>query len=251
LRSVVRLVDWDAHDFLRVDYDSWGKGSATGKLAAAEPFRYRGGFEDHYTGLLNFGARWYDSSAGRWLSADPLLTRLVTGGEDVAPSFAEILNLYAYVRNNPLTLFDPDGLGGVLPKGWPPPPDWKGGYKWKNTPDGNLEDRDGERWHWHEEDETHNEHWDYGTGRDKRRLDRKGKDLGDDAFKEDKPKEETSDTEQSDKNQTAKRVIEGAAAGAITVSAGVILWEVGKWGLAILLAPETAGASLGAAAVMP
>ena len=89
LRSVARLVDWDGKDFLQVDYNAWGEGSANGKLSGEEPFRYRSGLEDADTGLLNFGARWYDPVTGRWLSQDPLMVRLITGGEDLAPNHAE------------------------------------------------------------------------------------------------------------------------------------------------------------------
>jgi hypothetical protein len=41
--------------------------------------------------------RWYDASTGKWISQDPLGTR---GG----------INLYEYVRDNPLTRNDPSGL---------------------------------------------------------------------------------------------------------------------------------------------
>lgn len=44
-------------------------------------------------GLINFGQRFYDPSLGRWVTPDPI-------GHDDGP------NLYAYVRNSPLTSFD-------------------------------------------------------------------------------------------------------------------------------------------------
>jgi RHS repeat-associated protein len=249
-RSVARLVDWDGKDLLRVDYDAWGQGSATGKLSSIEPFRYRSGPQDPDTGLLNFGARWYDPICSRWLSQDPIMVRMITAGEDPAPNHAELVNLYAYVRNNPLAFYDLDGLAAVLPKGWPEPPGWKGGYKWKNGPGRDrLTDPEGEFWHWHPKDEEEHptDHWDYGKKNDKRRLDKDGKDLGEDAFKEDEPKEETSDDKKSNDGQTAER-----AAGALaTVGVGVLAWEIGKWVVAGLLVPETAGASLAAAALTP
>jgi hypothetical protein len=93
---------------------------------------------------------------------------------------------YAYALGNPLNRADPAGLNATLPKGWPQPPDWKGGRGWENSPNGELKDPDGSRWHWHPDDEVvHNEHWDYHErvrqGRYKKvRLDRQGNELDDD-----------------------------------------------------------------------
>ncbi len=49
------------------------------------------------TGLTAFGFRDYDASLGKWMSPDPA-------------GFVDGLNLYAYVRNNPLTNYDAYGL---------------------------------------------------------------------------------------------------------------------------------------------
>lgn len=57
--------------------------------------RYSGKERDS-TGLYYYGYRYYQPWVGRWLSADPAGT--VDG-----------LNLYRMVRNNPVTLTDPDG----------------------------------------------------------------------------------------------------------------------------------------------
>ncbi|MBI6528149.1 hypothetical protein JEP40_03250 [Proteus vulgaris] len=57
--------------------------------------RYSGKEKDS-TGLYYYGYRYYQPWIGRWLSADPAGT--VDG-----------LNLYRMVRNNPVTLHDPDG----------------------------------------------------------------------------------------------------------------------------------------------
>ncbi|MEB5890017.1 RHS repeat-associated core domain-containing protein [Enterobacter roggenkampii] len=58
--------------------------------------RYSGKERDA-TGLYYYGYRYYQPWAGRWLNADPAGT--IDG-----------LNLYRMVRNNPVTLHDPDGL---------------------------------------------------------------------------------------------------------------------------------------------
>lgn len=57
--------------------------------------RYSGKEKDS-TGMYYYGYRYYQPWVGRWLSADPAGT--VDG-----------LNLYRMVRNNPVTLHDPDG----------------------------------------------------------------------------------------------------------------------------------------------
>ncbi|MGA8164919.1 MAG: RHS repeat-associated core domain-containing protein, partial [Waddliaceae bacterium] len=51
---------------------------------------------DEDTGRIHFLKRDYSPDLGRWLTADPL-------------DFADGPNLYAYVRNNPLSFVDPDG----------------------------------------------------------------------------------------------------------------------------------------------
>ncbi|MBD8170332.1 RHS repeat-associated core domain-containing protein [Erwinia persicina] len=58
--------------------------------------RYSGKERDA-TGLYYYGYRYYQPWAGRWLSADPAGT-------------LDGLNLFRMVRNNPLTLSDPNGL---------------------------------------------------------------------------------------------------------------------------------------------
>lgn len=63
--------------------------------------RYTGKERDAESGLDFFGARYYGSSMGRFMSPDP------TGGkiED-----QQSLNRYTYVRNNPVSFTDPNGL---------------------------------------------------------------------------------------------------------------------------------------------
>jgi len=59
-------------------------------------YRYTGKERDEETGLYYFGARYYASWLGRWASCDPSM-RL------------EDPNAYAYVTNDPIAKFDPDG----------------------------------------------------------------------------------------------------------------------------------------------
>ncbi|WP_273801842.1 RHS repeat domain-containing protein [Proteus vulgaris] len=63
--------------------------------------RYSGQEKDS-TGMYYYGYRYYQPWIGRWLSADPAGT--IDG-----------LNLYRMVRNNPVTLHDPDGRMPIPP----------------------------------------------------------------------------------------------------------------------------------------
>ena len=66
---------------------------------------------DPSTGFYNSLSRTYNPPPGRWLSPDPL-------GLDAADSSdPQTWNMYAYVRNNPATFTDPDGLLSVVPSG--------------------------------------------------------------------------------------------------------------------------------------
>jgi RHS repeat-associated protein len=78
--------------------------------------RYTGKERDAESGLDYFGARYYGSTMGRWLSPD-------WSSNPVSIPFARLdnpqtLNLYSYVGNNPLRRFDSNGhldcSGGAL-----------------------------------------------------------------------------------------------------------------------------------------
>jgi RHS repeat-associated protein len=73
-----------------------------------QPFKYVGqlGVMAEPNGLYYMRARYYDPQVGRFISEDPIE---FDGGD---------VNLYAYVRNNPVMLTDPWGLCGEQPGYW-------------------------------------------------------------------------------------------------------------------------------------
>ena len=81
--------------------------NCTGDATTPTEHHFTGKERDAETGNDYFGARYYANSVGRWLSPD--------WSAKVAPvPYANLddpqsLNLYAYVRNNPLDVTDPDG----------------------------------------------------------------------------------------------------------------------------------------------
>ena len=75
-------------------YDSFGNQAGT----LGTRYGYTGRERDDFTGLMYYRARMYDPALGRFISEDPI-------------GFAGAnINLYGYVRNNPLNLIDPLGL---------------------------------------------------------------------------------------------------------------------------------------------
>jgi len=109
-------------------YDGWGNlVSSSGSLFQPYEFVGREGYYREGE-LYLLGQRWYDSSAGRFISRDIISN----------------LNLYVYVKNNPLKYIDPLGLQGTLIRGkiwgnWCGA-DWSAGHfgsptkeEWKNV----------------------------------------------------------------------------------------------------------------------
>jgi RHS repeat-associated protein len=83
--------------------------------------RYTGKERDAESGLDYFGARYYASSIGRWMSPD--WSKTPQGVPYVDLANPQSLNLYEYVGNNPLSRFDPDGHDGL----------WDWAKKWLNV----------------------------------------------------------------------------------------------------------------------
>lgn len=73
----------------------------------ATPLHFTGHERDQESGNDYFGARYYASSMGRWLSPDKPFA-------DQHAQNPQSWNLYAYARNNPLIIFDPNGEAAVV-----------------------------------------------------------------------------------------------------------------------------------------
>jgi RHS repeat-associated protein len=104
LGSVVALSDVNSVLVERYTYDVFGRptirdanGTEIAASAFANPYLFTGRAYDAETGLYYYRARYYDYATGRFLQADP------TG-------YADGLNLYAYVGNNPAIFSDAYGL---------------------------------------------------------------------------------------------------------------------------------------------
>jgi RHS repeat-associated protein len=83
-------------------YPFGGENQITDNLSN-QKFKFTGKERDNESGLDYFGARYYGSSMGRFMSPDPVK---ITPGRMANP---QQLNLYSYVANNPLRFIDPDG----------------------------------------------------------------------------------------------------------------------------------------------
>ena len=72
-------------------------------------YKFTGKERDSESGLDYLGARYYANSLGRFSSIDPIHFQASTLNDP------QKFNLYAYVRNSPLRLIDPDGKAARLP----------------------------------------------------------------------------------------------------------------------------------------
>ncbi len=81
----------------RYDYDPYGRATPVGTVLIPSDYQYAGYYEHATSGLNLTLFRAYDPNTAKWLSRDPIEER---GG----------VNIYGYVRNDPLNLTDELGL---------------------------------------------------------------------------------------------------------------------------------------------
>jgi RHS repeat-associated protein len=86
------------------DFYPYGKERTPILNSCSQNCKFTGKERDTESGLDNFGARYMGSNLGRFMSPDPKQFSLRT------LSNPQKWNKYPYVLNNPLALFDPDGL---------------------------------------------------------------------------------------------------------------------------------------------
>jgi RHS repeat-associated protein len=84
----------------RYTYSNYGKSGDEGD--AGFPFRFTGQKLDPETGLYYYKTRYYSPDLGRFLQVDPI-------------GYADQINLYAYVGNDPVNATDPTGMIQTYP----------------------------------------------------------------------------------------------------------------------------------------
>ena len=97
LGSVVALTDEDGELLETVEYDVYGSPSITqhgSNPPTGNRYLFTGREYDFETGLYHYRARAYSPSLGRFLQRDPI----------------PAVNLYTYVKNQPVIYRDPSGL---------------------------------------------------------------------------------------------------------------------------------------------
>ena len=103
LDSIDTVLDESGDVVERQDYFSFGAERVTDTTAEAPVTNqgYTGKEKDEETGLNYYGARYYDSELGRFVTVDPWEGDL---------SDPQTLNKFTYVLNNPLKYVDPTGM---------------------------------------------------------------------------------------------------------------------------------------------
>ncbi len=100
LGSIVALTDTGKVIRTEYDYEPFGATTVTG-AGNKNSYKFTAR-EDDGTGLYYYRARYYHPALGRFASEDPI----EYAGEDI--------NLYAYVKNDPMMFLDPLGLSFML-----------------------------------------------------------------------------------------------------------------------------------------
>jgi RHS repeat-associated protein len=101
------MTDATGHCEQDIDFYPYGGIQTDHCPVISQPYKFTGKERDAESGLDMFGARYYGSSLGRFMTPD-------WAAKPTAVPYAhygnpQSLNLYSYVQNNPTTVGDPDG----------------------------------------------------------------------------------------------------------------------------------------------
>gem|GEM_PF-5864606 len=95
-----------------IEYEPFGQESRHEKYGSSEEvawFYFTGKKTDDESGLIYFGARYYDPKLGRFISPDTIVPY---------PKDPQSFNRYSYARNNPVNVIDPSGHKWSWKKFW-------------------------------------------------------------------------------------------------------------------------------------
>ncbi|OGY75451.1 MAG: hypothetical protein A2550_03625 [Candidatus Jacksonbacteria bacterium RIFOXYD2_FULL_43_21] len=99
----------------KLDYYPFGSERVNEKVGAFQThFTFTDQEKDDESGLMYYGARYYDPVIGRFTSVDPVVAD--TGRKEFVQALAnpQLLNGYSYVGNNPLKYVDPNGENELI-----------------------------------------------------------------------------------------------------------------------------------------
>ena len=106
-QAAAAVLDVEAYTTMQASYCYDGASQHVSQCSVARTYKVTGKERDTESGLDNFGARYDASSLGRFVTPDwaakPTTVPYALFGDP------QTLNLYAYVRNNPLSRADADG----------------------------------------------------------------------------------------------------------------------------------------------
>jgi RHS repeat-associated protein len=111
IQNVDLITDIDGAAYELFLYNPWGEQLhhwTSSSSSWTSPYRFNAKEQDSETGLAYYGARYYQSKLGVWLSVDPLAEEF--------PSWSS----YNYALNNSIRFIDPDGRAAVDVIGDPP-----------------------------------------------------------------------------------------------------------------------------------